>query len=177
VDGEVPYPTTQYGAFKLACEGSARAYWEDHRMPSIGFRPLIVYGPGRGEAGASAGPTLACRAAVQGVPYAIPYTGGTGMVYVDDVAAAMEAAVFAPTGGVAAGAHVFNLAGVQTTVDEVVAVIRRQVYGAAITCEGDPMPIASPIAPDAIATVLPGLATTTLEGGVAATLAYYSGLQ
>src|ERR1700710_1986693 len=43
-DGRTPFPDTHYGAFKLACEGSARAYWEDHRLASIGFRPFVVYG-------------------------------------------------------------------------------------------------------------------------------------
>jgi UDP-glucose 4-epimerase len=46
-DGRTPYPTTHYGAFKLACEGSARAFWEDAKIASIGFRPYIVYGAGR----------------------------------------------------------------------------------------------------------------------------------
>lgn len=46
-DGATPYPQTHYGAFKLACEGSARAYWNDHGIASVGFRPLVVYGAGR----------------------------------------------------------------------------------------------------------------------------------
>src|SRR4051812_43122616 len=46
-DEATPRPITHYGAFKLACEGSARAYWEDHGIASIGFRPYIVYGFGR----------------------------------------------------------------------------------------------------------------------------------
>src|SRR5690606_32711359 len=46
-DGTHPYPMTIYGVFKLACEGVARAFAEDHGVASVGFRPLIVYGPGR----------------------------------------------------------------------------------------------------------------------------------
>uniref|UniRef100_UPI001F05CD0A NAD-dependent epimerase/dehydratase family protein n=1 Tax=Burkholderia sp. LMG 13014 TaxID=2709306 RepID=UPI001F05CD0A len=53
-DGAVPLPHTHYGAFKLACEGSARAYWHDHGIASVGLRPLVVYGAGR-ETGSSAG--------------------------------------------------------------------------------------------------------------------------
>ncbi len=45
-DAETPRPVTHYGAFKLACEGSARAYWRDHGLASVGFRPFVVYGPG-----------------------------------------------------------------------------------------------------------------------------------
>lgn len=167
--GSLPFPTTHYGTFKLACEGSARAYWADHAMPSIGFRPFIVYGPGRGEGGASAGPTLACRAAAQGAPYVIPYVGGAGMIYVDDVAAAFEAALFSD----ALGAHAFTLAGKVATIDEVIAEIARQVPGARITSEGVPMPIAAELAPDDIASILPSLPETSLPDGIAATIAYY----
>ena len=91
-DGMTPYPTTHYGAFKLACEGSARAYWSDHGLASVGFRPFIVYGPGR-ETGLTAGPTLACRAAARGERYRIPYVGSAGLVYVDDVAHAYKLAL------------------------------------------------------------------------------------
>ena len=66
-DGAIPHPTTHYGAFKLACEGSGRAYWQDAGLSSVGFRPAIVYGPGR-ETGLTAGPSLACREAVAGRP-------------------------------------------------------------------------------------------------------------
>ncbi|WP_332684487.1 NAD-dependent epimerase/dehydratase family protein [Bosea sp. (in: a-proteobacteria)] len=167
--GSLPFPTTHYGAFKLACEGSARAYWADHAMPSIGFRPFIVYGPGRGEGGASAGPTLACRAAAEGAPYTINYVGGAGMIYVDDVAAAFEAALFSDV----PGAHAFNLAGKVATIAEIIAEIGRQVPGARISSEGVPMPIAAELAPDDIATVLPDLPQTSLAEGLAATIAYY----
>jgi len=167
--GSLPFPTTHYGTFKLACEGSARAYWADHAMPSIGFRPFIVYGPGRGEGGASAGPTLACRAAAQGAPYVIPYVGGAGMIYVDDVAAAFEAALFSD----ALGAHAVTLAGKVATIDEVIAEIARQVPGARITSAGVPMPIAAELAPDDIASILPSLPKTSLPDGIAATIAYY----
>lgn len=167
--GSLPFPTTHYGAFKLACEGSARAYWADHALPSIGFRPFIVYGPGRGEAGASAGPTLACQAAVKGVPYTIDYVGGAGMIYVDDVAAAFEAALFSD----APDAHAFALAGKVATIDEIIAEIGRQVPGARIMSTGVPMPITAELAPDDIASVLPGLPETSLADGLAATIAYY----
>lgn len=168
-DGHTPFPITHYGAFKLACEGSARAYWEDHRIASIGFRPFIVYGPGRGEEGASAGPTLACRAAAQGAAYVIPYVGAAGMIYVDDVAAAFEQALFSPL----EGAHVFNLAGRPATIDAVIAAIRRAVPDARITASGCPMPIAGELAADGLAEMLPGLPETSLDAGIAATIAYY----
>ena len=72
--GRTPEPTTLYGAFKLAGEGVARAYFTDYGIASAGFRPLVVYGPGR-ESGLTAGPSLACKAAAEGTDYVIPFGG------------------------------------------------------------------------------------------------------
>src|SRR6185295_20348913 len=40
-------PATHYGVYKLANEGTARIYWADDGVPSIGLRLYVVYGPGR----------------------------------------------------------------------------------------------------------------------------------
>ncbi|SEB15475.1 NAD(P)-dependent oxidoreductase [Variovorax sp. YR216] len=163
-----PEPATHYGAFKLAVEGAARAYWNEHRIASVGFRPFVVYGPGR-ETGVSAGPSLACRAAVHGTPYAIGFTGACGLVYVDDVAQAFENALLAP----ADGANVFNLVGQVHTIDEVIAEIRRQVPDADLRAEGPPLTIAADVAEEGLDALLPARGRSTLAEGIAATLSYY----
>ncbi len=43
----VGHPVTLYGVHKLANEGTARVYWLEDRVPSVGLRPYVVYGPGR----------------------------------------------------------------------------------------------------------------------------------
>lgn len=40
-------PATHDGVYKVANEETARIYWEEHKIPSMGFRPHTVYGPGR----------------------------------------------------------------------------------------------------------------------------------
>ncbi|CAB3787252.1 NAD-dependent epimerase/dehydratase family protein [Paraburkholderia fynbosensis] len=168
-DGARPHPQTHYGAFKLACEGSARAYWNDCGIASIGFRPLVVYGAGR-ETGSSAGPSLACRAAARGDAYTIPFTGSTGLVFADDVAAAYEAALFAP----AQGAHVFTLAGEIVSVDSVIERLCALAPGARLGAAGASLPIATDFAHDpALDRLLPGLPATSLEDGLRQTLAFY----
>ena len=57
--GEVA-PRTLYGVYKLANEGTARVYWQEDGVASVGLRPFSVYGPGRDQ-GLTAGPTLAMR--------------------------------------------------------------------------------------------------------------------
>ena len=37
-------PSTLYGVYKLANEGTARVFWHDDGVPSIGIRPYVVYG-------------------------------------------------------------------------------------------------------------------------------------
>jgi nucleoside-diphosphate-sugar epimerase len=167
-DGRTPLPQSHYGAFKLACEGSARAYWNDHRLGSVGFRPYIVYGPGR-ETGLTAGPTLACRAAARGESYTIGYSGVAGLVYVDDVAAAYEAALLRPL----AGAHVFNLNGVSVSSADVADAIREAAPGARISVDGPRLSMPDGLAPDDLGSVLPGLATTGLREGIAHTVRWY----
>ena len=166
--GAPPFPVTHYGAFKLACEGCARAYWEEQKIASIGFRPYIVYGPGR-ETGLTAGPSLACQAAARGEDYTIGYTGESGLIYVDDVAAAYEAAVL----GTITGAHVFNLEGVTISTADFAAEIQRQVQGAAITVTGPNLPLPAKMLKDNLGEVLPGLPTTSVADGIAATVTFY----
>ncbi len=166
--GEHPVPVSQYGAFKLACEGSARAYFADHGLSSIGFRPYVVYGPGR-ESGLSAGPSLACRAAARGEAYVFPYEGAAGLVYVYDVAAAYESALRHDV----PGAHVFNMIGEQATPEDVIAALRELAPDSDIRTGGAAMPSAPDIAEGPLRDVLPDVPFTPLRDGIARTFAFY----
>jgi nucleoside-diphosphate-sugar epimerase len=167
-DGSNPFPMTLYGTFKLACEGVARSYAADYGITSVGFRPLTIYGPGR-ELGASAGPSIACRMAAEGAAYTIPFTGDTDIIFVDDVAAAFEAALLRPI----SGAHVLNLRGEIANIDEVIAEILRIVPTAQISAAGDVPPIASVLEPHDVESILGPLPKTALAEGIAQTIAFY----
>jgi UDP-glucose 4-epimerase len=167
-DGRTPFPITHYGAFKLATEGCARAYFEDHGISSVGFRPFVVYGPGR-EVGLTAGPSLACRAAAEGRPYTFAYTGPSDMLFVDDVAAAFEAAMRRPI----KGAYAFNLVGEVATVEQVMEGIRRHVPQAALAESGPMLPTMSPERDFNLASVLGNLPHTTLSDGLARAIDFY----
>ena len=167
-DGERPEPATLYGVYKLACEGVARVYWVEHRIASVGFRPYIVYGPGR-EGGASAGPSLACKAAARGEAFTIPYTGVTGMVYVEDVADAFVRALVAPR----EGAHVFNLQGETASSERIVECIRAVAPAARVQAQGAPMPIAPVLAGDGLRELVPDVMETALAQGIGRTIEAY----
>src|SRR6478735_10352310 len=81
---DADYPSTLYGVFKLANEGSAAGYFADFGVPSVGLRPHTIYGPGRDQ-GLTSAPTAAMLAAAAGVPYRIPYGGRSQFQYAPDV--------------------------------------------------------------------------------------------
>lgn len=167
-DNSAPFPLTHYGAFKLANEGSARAYWLDDQVASIGFRPFVVYGPGR-ESGLSAGPTLACKAAALNAPYTIPITGTIGLVYVDDVASSFVSAAQASI----QGAHVLNLPGEPVSITEIIAAIHRVIPAAKIDCMGAPLPMVSTTRNDYFNDLFEVGAPVDLESGIKRTIDYY----
>lgn len=151
-------------------EGTARAFWKDAGIASTGFRPYVVYGPGR-EGGLTAAPSLACRAAARSEPYVIPYTGASGMIFAEDVAAAFAAALHSDR----PGAEVFNLNGETADMTALIAAIRRIVPEAELRAEGGPLPFPEELARDNLRTALPGLPETSLAEGIARTIAYYRG--
>jgi len=168
-DGIFPRPETHYGAFKLACEGAARAYFNDTGLSSIGYRPLVIYGAGR-ESGSSAGPSLACRAAALSCRYTIPFTGSTGLIFADDVAAAYEAALLNPV----SGARVFTLAGDITPMHTVIDILVGMSPEARIDAEGPPLPIATSFPIDEeLARRFPHLQKTPLREGLRQTVDFY----
>jgi nucleoside-diphosphate-sugar epimerase len=120
------HPVNHYGVHKLANEGTARIYWQDDGVASVGLRPHIVYGPGR-DHGMTAGPTLAMVAAVRGETYEIPFGGRAQFQYVPDAARLfIDAARDAEE-----GAHVRNLGGPSEHVTDVVAAIEAVLPDAA----------------------------------------------
>lgn len=156
-------PATLYGVYKLANEGTARLYWQDGGVASIGLRPFCVYGPGRDQ-GLTADPTHAMRAAAHGERYRIGFGGRTELHYAPDVARTFIAAARRP----ADGAAVYDVAGETVRMADVVAAIRDVVPGAGVSCEDAPLPF-----PES----LPGerfeAPVTPLVDGIRATIAHY----
>jgi nucleoside-diphosphate-sugar epimerase len=120
------HPASHYGVHKQANEGTARAYWRDAGVASVGLRPHVVYGAGR-DHGLTAGATLAMLAAARGESYEIPFGGRAQFQYAADVAAGF---IEAARAGVE-GAVVRNLGGPSEHVSDVVAAIESVAPGSA----------------------------------------------
>lgn len=78
-------PATLYGVYKQANEWTARIYWQDWQIPSIGLRPYIVYGVGRDQ-GMTSDIAKALLAVAAGRPYHIRFGGPVGLQTAEDTA-------------------------------------------------------------------------------------------
>jgi nucleoside-diphosphate-sugar epimerase len=147
-----PHPGNHYGVYKFANEGTARIYFADSGVPSVGLRPMTVYGAGRDQ-GMTSGPTVAVAAAIMGTPYRIPFGGSTLFQYAPDVAKTLILASRSEP----AGARVFNLGGEAVSIADWIAAIEELVPSArgSITAEPAPLPFPSDIEHDSIGALGP----------------------
>jgi nucleoside-diphosphate-sugar epimerase len=155
------HPGNHYGVYKQANEGTARVYWSENGLSSIGLRPMTVYGPGRDQ-GLTSSPTKAIVAAVLGRPTTIGFSGRTLFQYADDVSRTLIQASRSDL----RGAHQFNLGGSLVDLRDFVAEIDARIPGAGdlITIEGSPLPFPEDIAADALAAIGPVPVTPIAEG-------------
>jgi nucleoside-diphosphate-sugar epimerase len=131
----LPAPRTLYGVYKVANEGTAQIYWQDHQLSSIALRPYTIYGVGRDQ-GLTSDPTKAMLAAAIGREFNINLGGEIQFQLASDVAQQFIHAAENPTDG----AHGFNLSGETVTIPEVIAHIKSVKPDAKITFTDQPLP-------------------------------------
>ena len=157
-------PATLYGAFKVANEDTAKVYWRDHGLPSVGLRPHSVYGPGR-DRGLTSQPTAAIAAAVRGEPCHIDFGGTLDLQYAADVAGLFIAAARAEPGG----GETYSLQGTVTSVVDFLAALG-EVTGADGITHGDaPLPVPAGADDGPLQVRLGPRHPTPLRDGIAAT--------
>ncbi|MEM7029013.1 MAG: NAD(P)-dependent oxidoreductase [Chloroflexota bacterium] len=84
-DDAMLHPETLYGVYKQANEHTARIYWQDWGIGSVGLRPYIVYGVARDQ-GMTADIAKAILAVAAEQPFHINFGGSVALQYADDVA-------------------------------------------------------------------------------------------
>ena len=163
------HPTNHYGVYKLANEGTARVYWQETGVPSVGLRPLTVYGAGRDQ-GMTSGPTVAIAAAILSVPYTIAFRGRTTFQYAEDVARTLIQASRSSLGG----AQVFNLDGETVDMGDWVAAIEEEIPEAAgrITLASAELPFPADIEHTGVTALGPKV-VTPFRAGIRATADIY----
>lgn len=164
------HPLNHYGVFKQANEGTARIYWQDDGIASVGLRPYTVYGPARDQ-GLTSTPTKAMLAAARGEPYHISFGGSNGFQYADDIARTFIAAAVKPY----AGAAVFNIQGSVAHMSELVAAIEKAAPAVTgkITFDDLPLPFPEGQRDDELRQWLGQVPYTPLEEGVARSIALF----
>jgi UDP-glucuronate 4-epimerase len=169
LEGAEPHPGNHYGVYKFANEGTARIYLADAGVPSVGLRPMTVFGAGRDQ-GMTSSPTVAIAAAVLGTPFRISFGGSTLFQYAQDVATTLILASRAAP----AGARVFNLGGSPVAIADWVEAIEDVVPEARglITVEPTPLPFPSDIEHDSLA-ALGAVPVTPYRDAIAATAEIY----
>jgi len=160
-------PRNHYGVYKQANEGTARVYWQDDGISSIGLRPYTVYGAGRDQ-GLTSGPTKAMLAAAARKAYQIPFGGRGSYQYVEDVARIFIQAARMPF----QGAEVFNMRGSVVHVKEIIAVIETVQPSArsSISYAEKALPLPEELDDTTLRNAFGELNETSLQSGVAQTL-------
>ena len=163
-----PFPETHYGAFKLAVEGIARAYFNESLISSVGLRPFVIYGPGR-EIGGTAGVTLACKAAKQNLKYTVGFSGKAGFVYVEDVTNLVERLIDKSP----VGALTINVNGITASVEDFISIIKKNIPDAKVTLNGKPISVVEEILGGEPSKIFKDFKYTSLDYGINKTINFY----
>jgi UDP-glucuronate 4-epimerase len=160
-------PRNHYGVYKQANEGTARIYWQDDGLSSLGLRPYTVYGPGRDQ-GITSGPSKAMLSAASYHSYHIPFGGQGAYQYAEDVARTFILAARVPF----EGAEVFNLRGSVVSVEDIIHAIESAEPSAQgqITAGEQTLPLPTDVDDRPLRSLLGEIPEISLEQGVAQTL-------
>jgi UDP-glucose 4-epimerase len=174
---DLPHPVSPYGASKLAGEAYCQAYAATYGIAACALRFSNAYGPRSLHKKSVVAAWL--RAALNGQPITIHGDGDQtrDFVYVDDLAAAVVAALDAPHESIAG--EIFQVGtGQETTINELAASLERAVgkpieIRHADAREGDVRRNVSRV--DKAARVLGYRARVKLDEGLALTARWYEG--
>jgi len=137
---DVPlHPDTFYGTYKQTNENTARVFWKEWKVGSVGLRPATIYGVARDQ-GLTAGLSKATLAAAVEQPFHISFGGPTAFQYVDDTARIFIEAARAAS----KGAIVCNMHNIVTDVSKFVETLQGLAPNAQITYEKEralPFPV------------------------------------
>ena len=166
------HPETLYGVYKQANEHTARLYWQDWQVGSVGVRPFIVYGVGRDQ-GLTSDIAKAILAAAAGRPYHIQFGGPVALQFAGDVARVLIAAARAAHQGAAA----CNLRNDVIDVERFCDVLRERVPGARVTCQaGKDLPFPADLDDSGIRQILGAVPHTPLPEAIDATVDQFCAL-
>lgn len=170
LEDDVPLlPRTLYGVYKVANEGTARIYWQDWQVGSVGLRPYIVYGVGRDQ-GMTSDLAKAILATAAGKPFHIRFDGPVGLQHANDVAKMFIGSARAQHQGAAA----CNLRNDVVSVTDFVAILKEIEPSAQITvAQNNPLPFPWDLDDGGLREILGGMPWTPVKEAIQQDLAHF----
>lgn len=170
VADDVPLrPDTLYGIYKVANEGTARIYWQDWQVGSVGLRPYIVYGVARDQ-GMTSDIAKAVLAAVADKPFHIRFGNQITLQHANDAARIFIACARAEY----QGATACNLRNDVIDVSEFVEKLTAIAPNAKITFERDvPLPFPADLDDSGLRSIIGDVPHTPLEEAIAQDMARF----
>lgn len=171
-DDAPTHPATLYGVYKVANEETARIYWQDWKVPSVGLRPCIVYGVARDQ-GISSDIAKAILATAAHRPFHVRFDGPVALEHASDVAAMFIAAARVDH----LGASVFNMRNDVVDVAGFAARLTQLYPHAQIThASGAPLPVPSDLDDSGLRTFLGPVPHTPLDVAILQDMDLYTRL-
>ncbi len=168
-DDALPQPATLYGVYKVANEETARIFWQDWNVGSIGLRPNQVYGIGRDQ-GVTADIAKSILATAVGVPFHIRYDGPITLQHAPDVARIFIDCALKEHQGHA----ICNLRNDVTTVADYLALLRAEFPDTQITNEeGKTIPFPADLSDANLQSILGTVPHTPLADAIRTDVAAY----
>ncbi|MEP3274821.1 MAG: SDR family NAD(P)-dependent oxidoreductase [Stappiaceae bacterium] len=165
-------PDTLYGAYKLANEETARVYWQDWQVGSVGLRPGVVYGVARDQ-GISSDIAKALLAVAADRPFHIRFDGPVALQHASDVARMFIDCALANH----KGSTVCSLRNDVIEVSDFVDIVSDAYSGARITREvGAPLPVPADYDDTNLRAVLGTVPHTPLKQAISADITAYKEL-
>jgi len=165
-------PNTLYGIYKVANEGTARIYWQDWQVGSVGLRPYIVYGVARDQ-GMTSDIAKAVLAAAADRSFHIRFGNQVTLQHANDAARIFIACARAEY----QGATACNLRNDVVDVSEFVDKLTAIAPNAKITFEREvPLPFPADLDDSGLRSVIGEVPHTPLEDAIAQDMARFKTL-
>jgi nucleoside-diphosphate-sugar epimerase len=153
-------------------------FWQDHRIPSSGIRPLVCYGVGR-EFGISSDPTKAIKSAILGRKMKIGFKGPTVFNFAQDIADIFIQCCVAVEN--IPNAYACNLSHCSSTVENFVECIQDLVPNSkdyiSIDSQATKLPFPMKFSQDNLNLLLSKIPKTNLLHGIEETIKMYKQLK
>ncbi len=169
-DSALTAPAALYGVYKVANEETARIYWQDWQVGSVGLRPYNVYGVARDQ-GMTADIAKAILSVAANRPFHIRYDGPIALQHASDVARIFIDCARSEYLGVT----VCNLRNDVISVSEFITKLMELYPQARITCEtGSSLPLPADLDDSGVRSILGSVPHIPLTEGIRQDFEKYS---